>query len=140
MDDKQQKVHDFMNAFGQQTPLRFSPAEFPGILRSALITEEAEEFQAAVERQDWPEVIDAMCDLLYVVYGAANALGVDLDPFFAEVHRSNMSKLDPTTGKPLYRSDGKVMKASSWSPPDIHRVMQEELGVQYLPAVPESAS
>lgn len=140
MDDKQQKVTQFMKAFGQDTPDRFAPSKFPGSLRSSLIIEEAEEFRAAVNAQDWPEVIDAMCDLLYVVYGAAVALGVDLDPFFNEVHRSNMSKLDPNTGKPIYRADGKVMKSASWSAPDIVRVMNEESGFRYLPEEPDSAS
>lgn len=140
MDNKQEQVADFMRAFGQNVPERFSPLVFPGQLRSSLIKEEAEEFRVAVESNNWPEVIDAMCDLLYVVYGAANALGVDLDPFFDEVHRSNMSKLDPETGKPIYREDGKVMKSSSWSPPDVERVMKEELGFYYSPAVPDSAS
>lgn len=140
MDDKQRQVQEFMKAFGQNTPDRFTPSMFPGSLRSSLIIEEAEEFRAAVDAQDWPEIIDAMCDLLYVVYGAANALGVDLDPFFSEVHRSNMSKLDPNTGKPIYREDGKVMKSASWSAPDIVRVMNEELGFRYLPEEPDSAS
>lgn len=140
MDNKQRQVKEFMKAFGQNVPDRFDSFSFPGSLRSALIIEEAEEFRSAVNDKNWPEVIDAMCDILYVVYGAANALGIDLDPFFDEVHRSNMSKLDPDTGKPIYRADGKVMKPASWSAPDIVRVMNEEFGFRYITEVPDSAS
>lgn len=36
-----------------------------------------------------------------------------------EVRRSNMSKLDPVTGKAIKREDGKIMKPASYSPPDL---------------------
>src|SRR2546429_6004229 len=32
-------------------------------------------------------------DLLYVVYGTAVSYGIDMNPVFREVHRSNMSKV-----------------------------------------------
>ena len=74
-------------------------------------------------------VIDAICDLLYVTYGAAIALGVDINPFFEEVHRSNMSKLDPETGMATYRNDGKVIKPSTYSPADIKSLMLRIYGM-----------
>lgn len=37
-----------------------------------------------------PQVIDALGDILYVVYGAGSAFGVDLDKAFFLVHESNM--------------------------------------------------
>lgn len=131
VNDSQAKVKEFMSIFGQNVPESFSPETFPGALRVSLIEEEAKEFGAAVAAQDWPEVIDAICDLLYVTYGAAVALGIDVEPFFNEVHRSNMSKLDKH-GRPIYRADGKVIKSSDWSPPDIHGLLAEVV-VQPLP-------
>jgi len=35
-------------------------------------------------------MIDALCDLLYVTAGAPVEMGVELGPFFDEVHASNM--------------------------------------------------
>lgn len=63
-------------------------------------------------------VIDGLCDLLCVVYGAAAEFGVDLAPFWDEVHRTNMAK----AGGPL-REDGKRLKPPGWVPPDIAGVL-----------------
>ena len=54
-------------------------------LRIKLIQEEAEEFIEAVRAQDVVACIDAVCDLLYVVYGAADVLELGLlDTLFYE--------------------------------------------------------
>lgn len=57
-----------------------------------------------------------LADVLYVTYGAADALGIDLPAVFVEVHRSNMSKLD-ADGTVVRRADGKVLKGPSYQPP-----------------------
>ena len=62
-----------------------------------------------VDNQDMVEVADALTDLLYVVYGAGHAFGIDLDECFAEVHRSNLSKLGPDF-KPI---KGKMVRFSN---------------------------
>jgi len=36
-----------------------------------------------------------------------------------EVARSNLAKIDKTTGKVIKRKDGKVMKPEGWSPPNL---------------------
>lgn len=132
MNDHQNKVKEFMAVFGQSAPESFSPELFPGALRVSLIEEEAKEFRAAVAAHDWTEVVDAICDLLYVTYGAAVALGIDIEPFFSEVHRSNMSKLDKS-GRPIYRADGKVIKSSDWSPPDILGLLADQTDLPFPP-------
>jgi predicted HAD superfamily Cof-like phosphohydrolase len=126
-----------MTAFGQATPDTFSPDEFPAKLRVSLIMEEALEFNDAVENEDFVEAVDAICDLLYVTYGAAIAMGINIDPFFEEVHRSNMSKLDPATGQPIYRDDGKIIKPSSYSRADIKTLMLKLYGLQLIAKKPE---
>jgi len=65
-----------------------------------------------------PKVAKELADLLYVVYGTAASLGIDIDEVFAEVHRSNMSKVGPD-GVPLYREDGKVLKGPNYTPPNL---------------------
>lgn len=88
-------------------------------LRIDLIQEELDEYAEAV---NYYSVADALCDLLYVVYGAAECHGIDLEPIFEEVHRSNMTKI----GGPQ-REDGKQMKPDTWSPPDIYSQIEMQL-------------
>jgi len=91
----------------------------------ALVKEEYEEFDHAMvklsgyltmnndAKATWCDVIDALCDLVVVVHNTSNAMGVDLEPFFDEVHRANMTKV----GGPK-REDGKQLKPKGWTPPD----------------------
>lgn len=62
-------------------------------LRMKLIEEEVDELKDAVSKGDMKETIDALSDILYVVYGAGASFGVDLDTCFDLVHQSNMSKV-----------------------------------------------
>jgi predicted HAD superfamily Cof-like phosphohydrolase len=100
-----------------------TPAIRRRFLRAALIEEEAEETVWAIENGDLIGAIDGMCDLLCVVYGTAAEFGIDLAPFWDEVHRSNMAK----AGGPV-REDGKRLKPEGWQPPDLERVMEEVYG------------
>jgi predicted HAD superfamily Cof-like phosphohydrolase len=68
---------------------------------------------------DIVEAADALADSLYVVHGSGHTLGIPLPRVFQEVHRSNMLKLDPVTGKPNVTPDGKVLKPEGWEPPRI---------------------
>jgi NTP pyrophosphatase (non-canonical NTP hydrolase) len=64
-------------------------------------------------------------DLLYVVYGTAVALGIDLEEAFRRVHESNMSKLG-ADGQPIFRQDGKVLKGENYFEPDMTGTYREE--------------
>lgn len=139
MNDQQRMVGEFMRAFGQNVPSTYTIREFPGKLRAELIREEAEEFAQAISEGHHIKALDALCDLLYVTYGAACAYGVDIEPLFAEVHRSNMSKLG-ADGKPIYREDGKVLKPSHWSAPNIMDILANQVGMYYLQQIDESAT
>lgn len=125
MNNHQKMVEIFMKAFEQDVPSTFAPTGYPAELRMKLIREEVDELEEALNTSNWIEAIDALCDLLYVTYGAATSLGVDIEPFFEEVHRSNMSKLG-LDGKPVKREDGKVIKGENYSPPDLAAVMRRE--------------
>lgn len=118
-----EKVENFMRAFGQDVKDHPELADFnTAELRLELITEEVQELATAIDNDDIVEIADALTDILYVVYGAGHAYGIDLDDCFDEVHRSNMSKLGPD-GKPIYREDGKVLKGPDYSPPDLESVI-----------------
>ena len=64
--------------------------------RLALINEETCELNEAIKQNDFTEVIDALADILYVVYGAGASFGINLDHAYDIVHKSNMSKLCKT--------------------------------------------
>ena len=74
---------------------------------------------------DLVETADALADLIYVIYGMALEYGIPLSAVLQEVHRSNMSKLDPETGQPIYREDGKILKGSGFTEPDIKKTIEE---------------
>jgi predicted HAD superfamily Cof-like phosphohydrolase len=91
-------------------------------LRSTLIREEVDETLEAIAANDMVEAIDGMCDILCVVYGTAAEFGVDLAPYWDEVHKTNMAK----QGGPL-REDGKRLKPEGWQPPDIAGILESQL-------------
>ena len=95
-------------------------------LRVSLIQEELNEYREAAEARDLVAVADALSDLMYVVLGTYVSHGLqDLaEVLFAEVHRSNMSKLDEN-GKVICRADGKVLKSDRWRPPDLFSILAE---------------
>ena len=116
-------VGDFMEAFGQLVePEPIIPDDTIVDLRVDLIAEEFLELREAVANEDIVEIADALTDLLYVVYGAGHAFGIDLDECFLEVHASNMSKLD-NDGQPIYREDGKVLKSDNYFKPNLASVL-----------------
>ena len=116
-------VGDFMESMDQDVLMSPEfPDEHTQRLRINLIEEELDELQLAVDNEDMVEIADALTDLLYVVYGAGHAFGIDLDECFHEVHRSNLSKLG-TDFKPIKREDGKVLKPDTYSPPDLKTVL-----------------
>ena len=116
-------VISFMETFGQNVATTTDlGSEDLKKLRYELVREEVEELADALEANDIVGVADALTDILYVVYGAGAAFGINLDDTFHEVHRSNMSKLGED-GKPIYREDGKVLKGPSYTPPNLKSVL-----------------
>lgn len=94
------------------------------MLRSDLIQEEAQEVDDAFCNYMWgdgslKDIAKELADLVYVVYGTADYLKIDLDKVLEAVHVSNMTKFDPETGKPFYREDGKVTKGPFYKPADL---------------------
>ena len=112
-------VKIFMETYGQEVNTKPSfPNKKIVQLRYNLIKEELDELYSAIKDKNIIEVADALTDLLYVVYGAGHSWGINLDKCFAEVQRSNMSKLGKD-GKPIYNEHGKVMKGPNYSKPNL---------------------
>ena len=70
-------------------------------------------------------IAQEIADLLYVVYGTAVSFGIDMEPVFREVHRSNMSKVGG-----YKREDGKWVKPATYSPAAITPILAEQATAQ----------
>ncbi len=107
-------------------------------LRYRLIMEEANEVAQELipvlseKETEWVEQLPVdkkkltkeLADLMYVTIGTAVTFGLPLEEVFAEVHKSNMSKLGPD-GKPIYREDGKVLKGPNYKEPDLEQFFND---------------
>jgi predicted HAD superfamily Cof-like phosphohydrolase len=98
-------------------------------LRMRLIEEEfkevMEELQALLYAADYEAYLVALgrllkelADLRYVTDGCAVTFGLPIDEAFAEVHRSNMSKLG-SDGRPVKDAGGKVLKGPNYTEADM---------------------
>ena len=94
------------------------PDEKTQALRVRLIQEEFDELKEAFKKNDLPHIAKELADLLYVVYGTAISYGIDMEPVFQEVQRSNMSKVGG-----YKREDGKWVKPATYSPANIAPIL-----------------
>ncbi len=84
----------------------------------SLIDEEYQEFKYATGNEGYEQELKELADLVYVCYQFAENNGWDLDEALDRVHESNLSKLG-LDGKPIRRSDGKVLKGPNYQPPTL---------------------
>lgn len=68
-------------------------------------------------------ILGALRSLMGCLYITAELYEIPLAKVFAEVHRSNMTKV--IDGKCLLREDGKVMKPPGYSPPNVAAVLRQ---------------
>lgn len=126
MDHEQKCIQQFMfvcNQIIRTCPTtNVSPEE--KLLRIKLMSSELSETIDAITENNLEKIADGLADLIYVVKGTAATYGIDLEPIFDEVHRSNMSKC--TEGKLIKDSSGKVLKPDSYSPPDIKLCLEQQ--------------
>jgi len=124
MTNEQRMVAEFHETFGIATATRPTiPDEPTRALRIRLIQEEFDELQEALRSQDAVAVAKELADLLYVVYGTAVSCGIDMEPVFWEVHRSNMSKVGGHK-----RADGKWVKPATYSPARLEPILAAQDG------------
>ena len=90
-------------------------------LRERLIQEEFDELKEAFEKADEGAIAKELADLLYVVYGTAVSCGIDMEPVFREVHRSNMTKVGGHK-----RDDGKWIKPATYSPASLGPILEAQ--------------
>jgi len=109
----------FMKAC-DQTVDGFNPAQAG--LYAKLIQEEFKELMLASTKE---EALKELMDCMVVFIGYGISMGWDIDKAWDIVWQSNMSKIDPITGKVEKRADGKVLKPESYQAPDLSGLVGE---------------
>lgn len=120
--EAQQMVLEFHKEFDihiAHTPT--VPDEKTKALRVRLIQEEFDELKESFEEKNLPNIAKELADLLYVVYGTAVSYGIDMEPVFQEVQRSNMSKVGG-----YKREDGKWVKPATYSPANVQPILERQ--------------
>ena len=118
-------VSVFLRAVGQELPS--SPQQNvseQAELYKKLIKEEVEEFWEAEAASDDVEQIDACFDMMWVIVGYMKSRGWDCENIWDEGAKSNLSKIDPVSGKVIRREDGKILKPEGWKPPDFTKFVK----------------
>lgn len=128
MTPEQKKQLEFCKKFGinaQDKPT--IPLLLDKKLSYNLIHEELNEFYEAMKDNNIIEVADALGDLIYVVYCAANIWGIDLEDIFNEIHRSNMTKVWSDGTVHRRPEDGKILKPQNYSPAELTTIITFQL-------------
>jgi predicted HAD superfamily Cof-like phosphohydrolase len=106
----------FMRACDQTTDV-WNQEQFD--LYVNLIEEEFKELKEAIAAGDKVEILDALEDIMVVTAGAIHSAGMDGEGGWKEVMATNFAKIDRETGKVRKREDGKVLKPTGWTPPNL---------------------
>ena len=118
-------VSVFLSAVGQKVPsVPQQMVSDQAELYKKLIKEEVEEFWEAEAASDDVEQIDACFDMIWVIVGYMKSRGWDCEGIWDEGAKSNLSKIDPTTGSVRRREDGKILKPEGWKPPDFTKFVR----------------
>lgn len=97
-------------------------AEVKALCRELVREEYEDELKPALNKDDLPEIADAIADCIWVLVCLAYAYGIPIENVWAEVRRANMDKFPG--GVAIRRpSDGKIMKPAGWEPPNIRLML-----------------
>lgn len=132
--NREEIVEEFHTTFGSAVNAEWTSKLLE--LRLLLMKEELKEIENyidgmcndtdegfTIKLEDKAGLLKELADLQYVLSGTAVALGLSLQEAFNHVHKSNMSKLGEA-GKPLLRSDGKVLKGPNYKEPDLTKLFE----------------
>lgn len=123
---EQDNVEDFHREFGIKiNTVPCIPDAKEAALRIALIQEELTELAEAFDKHDVVEVADAIGDLMYVVLGCSVTCGIDIEPIFHEIHRSNMTKKGGHKAP-----NGKWIKPETYEPAKLLPILKRQ-GYKY---------
>ncbi len=97
-------------------------------LYSNLIKEEFKEWREAavcapLNKEGACAELKELADLVYVVYGYANACGWDLDEALLRVHQNNLGRCVQPDGSVQRREDGKILKRKDYPKVDLNSLV-----------------
>lgn len=126
MDKNLKYVKEFHEAFNIPVAKKF---DMNGLdQRFPFFVEEATELRDEIigEEIDPLKILKELCDVQYTLDALFLVSGLHKykAKAMAEVHRSNMSKLD-SNGKPVVREDGKILKSDLYSPADLSKIFKK---------------
>lgn len=125
------EVHDWNKKAGQLSELESVYYDTKDRdLAMTIIREEVDELEEALKDGDEVEVVDAVCDIIFTVLGAAAKAHVSqyIGACMVEVMRSNNSKLE---GEREVKPNGKLGKGPNYRPPQIGDVMARVDSIGY---------
>lgn len=97
------------------------------LARCDFIQEELDELRAAIESGDYPEMIDALVDIVVVCKGSAVLMGFRWGRHWNEVMRANIEKEPGSVSKrPGMKHD--LVKPPGWSGPNHLAVLSGDAG------------
>jgi predicted HAD superfamily Cof-like phosphohydrolase len=117
----QKDVSDFMILGEQKISSDLNLKNEQAQLYMNLIKEEFEETTKAFYDEDLVEVADGLADMVWVIMGMCNSVGIDFDKVWKEVKSSNMSKF--VDGKSIKNDAGKIMKPETYFKPNIKKAL-----------------
>jgi predicted HAD superfamily Cof-like phosphohydrolase len=119
-------VANFMNACDQEVNEKPVTQDQNTIsLRYHLMSEENREYMVAGIQEDKVEILDALIDQAYVLFGTINAHGMQKEfvEGFRLVHENNMTKVQEN-GKVLKDASGKVLKPQGYQKVDLRQLIK----------------
>jgi predicted HAD superfamily Cof-like phosphohydrolase len=89
-------------------------------LRYNLMSEENREYLVACLQDDKIEILDALIDMSYILFGtiASHGMTEEFIKGFTLVHENNMTKVQ-SDGKVLKNPEGKILKPEGYKPVDL---------------------
>ena len=118
-------VSEFMVACDQEVKSGASNVEDKtSSLRYHLMSEENREYLVACLQNNKVEILDALIDMAYVLFGTVASHGMT-DEFmkgFSLVHRNNMTKIQKN-GKVLKNQEGKILKPDGYVSVDLSSLL-----------------
>lgn len=123
--DAIKKVSEFMEASGQEVKTGACNVEDKtSSLRYNLMSEENREYLVACLQENKVEILDALIDMAYILFGtvASHGMTEEFIKGFDLVHDNNMTKIQ-SNGKVLKNADGKILKPEGYKPVDLSSLL-----------------
>lgn len=120
-----EKVSEFMEACSQEVKNRASNVEDKtASLRYNLMSEENREYFVACLQDNKVEILDALIDMAYILFGtvASHGMTEEFIKGFELVHQNNMTKVQED-GKVLKNPEGKVLKPTGYTPVNLKSLL-----------------